>query len=229
MRVDREAPRRLWAAGKQRAQETPHPITTASIAGATQQSQPWMADDDDDDGDDAVPLPSSYSVGEHVECLYDGGDEWYEAKITATHSDGTYDVIYTDDDVEETQVPLIYLRPNPDAESSDDGDAWLAAQRRAGASRELDFAELSSALSPEALAALAGHLQAAPEALAEAGVVLQALPTEEELASRRAAHEAREVRRVVLLARPPACLPESKLVCRAACLSAGLPACPGLY
>ena len=53
-----------------------------------------------------------FSVGDAVQCRYDGGDDWYDAEITKCHPDGTYDVLYTDDDDTESFVPLHFIRPD---------------------------------------------------------------------------------------------------------------------
>lgn len=120
------------------------------------------------------------AVGDYVECRYDGGDMWYEGKITAKHADGTYNVLYDDGDTEDF-VPLMHLRLNEDAEPSDD-EAY--EQSNPTSSGGIDFAALKDTLSPEALAALAGHLNV------DAGIEIKA-PTEEEIAAKKAEHQRR--------------------------------------
>ena len=127
-------------------------------------------------------------MGSHVECRYDGGDLWYDGKITAKHPDGTYNVLYDDGDTEDF-VPLMHLRPNEDAESSDndddnnndDDDHSPSASAAAGVP---DLSALQDTLSPEALLALAGHFNV------DAGIEIKP-PTEEEIAAKKAAQQAR--------------------------------------
>lgn len=133
----------------------------------------------------ASEVPLEFHVGSHVECRYDGGDMWYDGKITAKHPDGTYNVLYDDGDTEDF-VPLMHLRPNEDAESSDDGEA-NAASASAGAGSAAgvpDLSALQDTLSPEALLALAGHFNV------DAGIEIKP-PTEEEIAAKKAAQQAR--------------------------------------
>ena len=41
-----------------------------------------------------------FKVGDSVEALYNGGDEWYGGKITADNGDGTFAIEYNDGDKE---------------------------------------------------------------------------------------------------------------------------------
>ena len=56
------------------------------------------------DSDDDVGGGREFEEGEKVEARYRGGKKFYKGKITQKRSNGTYDILYTDDNETEKGV-----------------------------------------------------------------------------------------------------------------------------
>eukprot|EP00750_Incisomonas_marina_P026422 INCI5906.4.p1 GENE.INCI5906.4~~INCI5906.4.p1 ORF type:complete len:3633 (-),score=669.26 INCI5906.4:838-11736(-) len=84
-----------------------------------------------------LEAPAQFEVGQRVECRFDGGSEYFDARVTLVEQNGTYSVEYDDGDVEQG-VDSSMLRF---AEAlSDDGDNIGDSDTEAGMS-EVPFEE----------------------------------------------------------------------------------------
>ena len=65
-------------------------------------------------GDDLIPVGGA-SLGDRVVALYRGDEanQWFPGRVTAVHSDDTYDIKYDDGD-EDERLPVCYLSTNVD-------------------------------------------------------------------------------------------------------------------
>ena len=70
---------------------------------------------------------TKFKVGDDVEALYNGGDEWYAGKIDAANGNGTYSISYDDGDREE-DVPENEIRTKV-ASSLDSAGRWKLNDR----------------------------------------------------------------------------------------------------
>ena len=64
--------------------------------------------------DDAIPVGGAV-LGDRVVALYRGDEanQWFPGRVTAVHSDDTYDIKYDDGD-EDERLPACYLSTNVD-------------------------------------------------------------------------------------------------------------------
>jgi len=98
-----------------------------------------------EDGDEEARVPeslvrpvqptasTSFEIGDHIEALYNGGDEWFGGTIAGKNADGTYAIDYNDGDHED-DVPATEVRRPEGAKSTwhvndkvlatADGSAW---------------------------------------------------------------------------------------------------------
>ena len=96
------------------------------------------------DADDSQPLSTAkFVIGQEIECRFDGGDDFFEGKITAVNEDGTFNIVYDDGD-EEEGVAESMIRERVISESEVSSDSEYVANEVHSPQR--DPHELSHAL-----------------------------------------------------------------------------------
>jgi hypothetical protein len=109
------------AEGQDSSRKTPSPDATPEHSPEDPQksgrksSKPASERTDPKDDDDDAPPPSSplFAETQQVEARWGGKAKFYPATITKVHSDGTFDLLYTEDKAKEFKIQAAMIRATP--------------------------------------------------------------------------------------------------------------------